>query len=320
MNDSADAGGRRGGTPGGREPVSADVAAVLCSWRPRGLDAEDAALAEVLPRARAWVAAAAPETAETARALLRATTRLALWARREIGSVEPAVVLHPHNVQHFVAYVCAGERQGWRHAARWALVRVGRAANPRGWAPALPKIGRANCPEPYSGDDERAFAVAAALPGRADRAARLWVVCAALGAGLLGSEITDASTDDVTGLAGGRLAVRVRGRNPRLVPLRRAYTCVAQQAMQAAVRGAFLSCEGPNAANRAARRIAVSGEMLSLRRARNTWLAAHLRAGTPLWALRCIAGPVSASTLDALLSHVVAGAVGGDAASEGLRA
>ena len=46
---------------------------------------------------------------------------------------------------------------------------------------------------------------------------------------------------------------------------------------------------------------------LSLRRARNTWLVAHLRANTPWLALRVIAGPVSAYKLNALMAHVAEG-------------
>ena len=42
--------------------------------------------------------------------------------------------------------------------------------------------------------------------------------------------------------------------------------------------------------------------MASLRRARATWLTAHLVVGTPLLVLREIAGPLSAATLDDLLA------------------
>ena len=46
---------------------------------------------------------------------------------------------------------------------------------------------------------------------------------------------------------------------------------------------------------------------LSLQRARNTWLVAHLRANTPWLALRVIAGPVSAYKVNALMAHVADG-------------
>ena len=46
---------------------------------------------------------------------------------------------------------------------------------------------------------------------------------------------------------------------------------------------------------------------LSLRRARNTWLVAHLRANTPWLAACVIAGPVAAYKLNALMAYVAEG-------------
>ena len=50
----------------------------------------------------------------------------------------------------------------------------------------------------------------------------------------------------------------------------------------------------------------MGGAGLVLRRARTTWLAAHIEAGTGLAVLRAIAGPVSPSTLTALMSETAA--------------
>ena len=47
----------------------------------------------------------------------------------------------------------------------------------------------------------------------------------------------------------------------------------------------------------------VNTQGLSLRRARSTWLSAHLVAGTPLASLRRVAGPLSSNTLDGLLGY-----------------
>ena len=67
----------------------------------------------------------------------------------------------------------------------------------------------------------------------------------------------------------------------------------------------FLLAQGRNAANETAARLApVNGEGLSSRRARSTWLAAHLVAGTPLLVLRVLAGPVSMNTLNELAAGV----------------
>ena len=63
----------------------------------------------------------------------------------------------------------------------------------------------------------------------------------------------------------------------------------------------------PNTAvSRAANRVSIGDTALSLRRARATWLTAHLEAGTPLPVLREVAGPLSAATLDDLLGACAA--------------
>ena len=64
----------------------------------------------------------------------------------------------------------------------------------------------------------------------------------------------------------------------------------------------FIVTQDRNAAARAANRVAVGDTALSLRRARATWLTAHLEAATPLPVLREVAGPLSAATLDDLLA------------------
>ena len=301
--------------------LSPPAAATVQKWRPAGLDAEQrAALPMVMSHVRCWVATAEPATAKTARTLLWATTRLAVWAHLVVGSVDPTIVLHPHNIQHFVSYVSADESPAWRHAMRSALTRVGRAVNPDGWAPLLPQFGRKGPPAPYSHEMEAGFGLAAVMPGRPHRAARMWVVCAGFGLGLRGPEIALAGPHDFVSIIGGRLAVRVGGRNPRLVPLRAAYTDMALRTAQAADGDRFITAQGKGAVHSIAERLAFAEESLSLRRARNTWLTAHLQAGTPLPALRVLAGPMSATTLNALLDHVVTTVSADEAIMQGLRA
>ena len=81
---------------------------------------------------------------------------------------------------------------------------------------------------------------------------------------------------------------------------------MAKQAVEMAGGGRFYASSNPSSVYALAEKFAGREARLSLRRARSTWLAAHLFAGTPLWALRLAAGPVSASTLSALLEAVAA--------------
>ena len=79
--------------------------------------------------------------------------------------------------------------------------------------------------------------------------------------------------------------------------------------------------EGRNAAHHAAKRLApTGGEGLSYWRARSTWLAAHLRAETPLRALWRIAGGLSARTLQSLLDTLAEEIDDDTAARQGLDA
>ena len=59
-----------------------------------------------------------------------------------------------------------------------------------------------------------------------------------------------------------------------------------------------------NAVTSVAERLVVAGEGLSIRRARVSWLAAHVTAGTNLAALHIISGRAGAQTLDVVLDHV----------------
>ena len=63
----------------------------------------------------------------------------------------------------------------------------------------------------------------------------------------------------------------------------------------------------------------VTGGM-SLRRARATWLRAHVVAGTPLAALRGVAGPLSMNTLSTVVDKVAGELDASAAAVEALRA
>ena len=297
------------------------VAKVLESWRPTRLDPEDAAVVHlVLPVVRVWVAAAAPGDPHSARRHLWATTRLAVWAHRTIGSLDEALVLHPHNIQHFVMCVNSHRSRGWRHKARSVLRRVSRAANPQGWEPRLPEAGRPLVPEPYGQNDEAAFVLDACMPGRIHRVGRMSVAGLSFGAGLLGRDIRAGCVEDLISLRDGRIGVRVGGANPRLVPVRDNYTGMVRRAAEASNGGKFITARSHNAVYSIAAHLAPSGSGLSLRRARNTWLAAHLVAGTPLPALRTIAGRISAQTLNAVLDHVVEAVSAEDAVEQGLGA
>lgn len=298
----------------------AAVAAVVAAWQPRRLDAGDAAAwLVVAATVRGWVAAAAPATSRVARGMLWATARLATWAYRTLNTVDATTVWHPHNVVHFVMHVNAGESAGWRYSAHSALQRVGRAVCPHLWLPAPPRAGRQSAPVPYTPAQEAVFALAAVMLGRSHRVARMWLVAAALGAGLRGAEIALCGPGDVVPAPGGRAAVQVPGADARLVAVRGPYTELVLHAARDCAAPRFLAATHPNAASCIAGRLG-SGGGLSLRRARATWIAAHLTARTPLGALRVMAGPLGQRTLNGVLDHVASAMTAEDAVAAGLEA
>ena len=159
---------------------------------------------------------------------------------------------------------------------------------------------------PYDAHHEAGFRAVAGMPGTENPEAQLWVVAAAFGTGQRGPEIVAGETGDVCEVGEGRLAVRVRGRDARLVPVRECCTELVRRAARLVAERSdestrFLGSSDRNAAGRIASSLPITDGM-SLRRARATWLTAHLVAGTPLLVLREIAGPLSVATLDDLLA------------------
>lgn len=282
-----------------------DVIEVLERWRPTKWTPQSLKVLEpLLPTIRQWVTAVPPRDAKQAQRFLGATAEIAVWAHRTLGTVDPDLVLTPENVEYFSMRQNPYRSPKWRERIRWTLRTVGRAANPTAWPPPPQKVRPVKVAKPYTAVEEAGFVAAATLPGRGNRATRMWVVSAALGAGLKGTEITAARTADLETIESGRLMVQVRGTNRRLVPIRSPYTNLARTAAGLCAADRFITGDHHNAVHIVSQRLDPGdGQGLLLRRARSTWLAAHLNAGTPLSVLRKVAGPLSANTLDGLLAY-----------------
>ena len=285
-------------------PVPCTTAeSVIATWVPHSIrDAHPAVLAE----ARTLAAAMHPETPLAARRLLWALSPFGVWAHRTVGTFT-ADTINARNVEVWITAVNAHRPRGWRNAARSVLRQVGRTVNLAGWPEQPDEVGRPPACAPYDAIDEALFREAAGLSGVDDLATTLWVAAAACGAGMRGPEISAAELGDLSEVQADRLVVQVRGKDARLVPIRACWTDTARQALALARQRAercsrFIVPQDRNSAARAANRIRIGDTALSLRRARATWLTAHLEAGTPLPALREVAGPLSAATLDDLLA------------------
>lgn len=282
--------------------TTAEATETIATWVPHSVrDAHPAVLAE----ARTIAAAIRPPTPLAARRLLWAVAPFGVWAYRTVG-VFTADTINARNVEVWISAVNSERPRGWRNAARSVLRQVGRAVNPAGWPEQPDEVGRPPACAPYDAIDEALFREAAGLPGVDDPVTTLWVAAASCGAGMRGPEIGAAELGDLSPVGAGRLVVQVRGRDARLVSIRADWTDTARRALSLAHERAercdrFIRSQDRNAAARASNRVSIGDTALSLRRARATWLTAHLEAGTPLPVLREIAGPLSAATLDDLL-------------------
>ena len=280
------------------------TARVLAEFVPASVrDVDPVVVAEVLAVAREWVAAAGPRDASSARRMLWAVAPLLVGWRQRLGAVD-AAMLNPRNVEVWVNIDNKHRTLGWRHQARAMLRRVGRVVNPAGWATDQTPIGRKPAALAYDFETEAVFAAVARVAKHRDRAGCLWVAAAGFGAGLNGVEMHAATTRDVFECGDRRLAVEVRGRFPRLVPVRDRFTGLMRAAVSLAEDRAddrFVGAVDKNAVSRIAASLDFGQGGLSLRRARATWLTAHLLAATPLAALRVVAGAVSGHTLSELV-------------------
>ena len=309
----------------GNAPVAPpEVGGVIAAWVPHSVqDADPTVLAAVMPVVRCLVAAVGPGTPMAARRLLWALAPIAVWCRETVGSFT-ALTINPRNVEVWVMEVNGRRPQGWRNAARAALRQVGRSVNPQKWSDPPEQVGRPPACAAYDPVEEAGFVEAVGLPGADEPVLRLWVGAASCGAGMRGPEIGAAKTGDLSEVEANGLAIRVRGRDARLVPIRGCWTPVVREAVQLVAEQPgtstrFFVSQDRNAAARAANSVSIGHTNLSLRRARATWLTAHLVAGTPPLVLRKIAGPVSAATMDDLLAAADVSITPEQAVIEGLK-
>ena len=287
------------------EPLKPDVAAAIAAWKPRQRDPRTQNV--VAPAVRSMVTTTAPETVALARVLLSGVCPMLVWTDQTLGSLA-AQVINPRNIDVFIIRHSKKRSPGWKLATRANLRRVGRAVNPQAWGGKPTQLARSPLSLPYDADFEQLLQTACRLPGASDPAARLWIVAASCGVGMRGCELGASGTGDVQEWGNGRLAVQVRGCQPRLVPVRESWTDAVRQAVASAgKRGPgfsrnYLIGHGHGAVGDASRVSGVQG--FSLRRARATWLAAHLMAGTSLPVLNMLAGSLDTKLLNHLLADL----------------
>ena len=319
--DSGDLGQR----DGPQQPESSEAAKAaehLALWLPedaRHLDRRT--LERIEPQARSAVEMAAPRTVRDVHRMLRVSFGVTNWTLDEVGFLNTETTWHPENGRAYVDDVNAHRSVDWRQEARRTFTQIGEKVIPHFWLGRTQRLSKTGPAAAYSKAVEAALGRAGFRMGEPGRPDELAVVTLGLGAGMNAPAIKAALANDVIDLGRGRVGIHVRGRHPRLVPIRADYTALALRAVEYAGNGPFITAKSRNAVYSAAERVMVHGVgHLELARARSTWLSAHLVAGTPLAVLRVIAGPLSLNTLAGLLGPAACAFSAEAAAVEGLRA
>ncbi len=296
-----------------------EIAAMAARWRPqRWRHRSPRNLETVLPEVRARVLEAEPADVDEARTWLRILAGFALWAVDDRHS-DPVTMHTPNNTETWVMRVNADHDANWKNRARGVLRRFGPIINPAAWPRPPQPLPARSVAAPYDAKTEVQFRRAALLPRR-DRRARLWVAIAAPGAGLSGPEMADAEYGDLTQRPDGRWEIRVRGDKARRVPVRSDYEPLIHELVALEDRSQFVASDKPGAASQIAQRIRVGDQSLSLTASRNTFVAAHIAAGTPPAALSRITGSVTHDTITQLIRHVAADLSDTDAVEQALGA
>ena len=283
-----------------------------------------AVLAEIQPVAQRCLRSAAPRNRDQAQELLRAMYPYLEWALRKRETLSKGTIWHPNTVDDYLDDVKNERSLPWRQNHRIFLARVGRAANPTGWPRRPAPLNRSPFAQAYSAAREGALCLAAELRCRQQGgAAELFTVVGSMGAGMSGTEIADAEPCHIIDLTEDRLGINVAGEHERVAPIRAPYTALAELAVRSANGQPFIAktSDNDNAVYRAAERVVVENAgHLNFPRARNTWLSAHLRAGTDLADLARFSRPVKADTLTALLKIAARDIDPMEAALRGLKA
>ncbi|HTQ90000.1 MAG TPA: site-specific integrase [Streptosporangiaceae bacterium] len=213
-------------------------------------------------------------------------------------------------IEAFCVAGLPGRASSTRGTYRSALCRLAETANGLPGQRPTPFPG-ARAPAPYSPAERAELAgLAAAQRDAAKRSSALALVVFGIGAGLRPGELVALRGSDVT-RHGRQVVVHVGGPAARVVPVT---ACYAGRAGELARRAGSGHVFRPGPADRGyknfitnfARRLAAdpAAPVLSMRRARSTFICGHLAAGTPVGAVLAITGIAEAGSLARYARHV----------------
>jgi len=195
--------------------LSVEVAARIEGFNPRTVSAAAAAFAKEL------CAAAAPQSANRAKAYLFAASRLGAFCESTGLELTADVALHPSVVERCCAPGATQMSQPTRRTVRTNLRAISRALEctpPPLW------LSRERAKLPYSQAEISSYLALADAQGTEARRMRASaLVCLGAGAGLVGADLKAVTGTDVVVRSGGVVVVVRGGRRPRVVPVLSSY-------------------------------------------------------------------------------------------------
>jgi hypothetical protein len=226
-----------------------------------------------------------------------------LDAYKRRGLTDLGQMFSPEHIHWWVfeAPVNENKSAAWRKTAVAYLHVTGRIVSPKAtWPVQAPKVSRQKTSAPYCEADEQCF-VDVALAKTGKRGPRLrFAVGAVFGAGLDGRDIPRLCVEDIVDLGAGRIGIQVTGERARLTIVRATYTDLILGAAEEVGEGRLIGASARAVGltrqtvqmSEVWQLIAVRGPLgqIDPARARNTWLARHLAAGTPIHYLVQMAG------------------------------
>jgi len=235
---------------------------------------------------------------------LRITTRFMSWAMDTAALDLGPALFNPLLIERFIERHAGGNPASQRRTEQ-RLRRIAAAATS---GALLPATSRDEPPvaQPYSKADEarqNSWASSHPQPWRRRDSAFILAVCR--GTGIDASEMTDLAVDDFD-VTSGHTVLRVRGANPRLIPMFEDQAALLWAAVENhEVDGFLLSGYGRSRPElmKAYKKRPKVGKPIP-RRIRSTWIVRHLSARAPLPEFLAAAGLASATALDRYLPYV----------------
>ncbi|MFD9891551.1 hypothetical protein ACFWY9_19620 [Amycolatopsis sp. NPDC059027] len=262
----------------------------------------------VCDRVRALVSQAGPGLPYDAAELMSVVARLAMFCDGH-GIIDARTWLDASTIDWFLDLGCSGLSSHTRATYRARLRRLSDAVHGVDGAIPIP-LSASDTARPYtSGEQASLWSWARSQPTDGLRTACILLLTLGLGCGLSTEEVIALRAGQVRVVGNGAVVIEILGRRARLV--------VCCQRWEQALAGQLADVESEflfrpktvraknlvsNLLGRAHR--SPTTPPVKVARMRDTWLAEHLAAGTPLPVLVAAAGLDGLSSLDRLLPHL----------------